>query len=233
MTGQNLGVLNFSPVDPVPVTPNLGPILYESADYDYVYSLYQTVLGRIGSPSEIVGWVDQIQGGETYAQVAAGFINSPEHRRDQVDYYYSVFFNRAPDPLAENWVNMLEAGVSEQTIVQDIIMSPEFQGDHASNASFVSGLYEDVLGRPGSDSEVAGWVSLLAGGMSRTQVASQFINGQESSTLIVVGDYSSYLHRTLDPMAVDWINEVEAGTTTIDELAVSILTDPEYLAEVT
>ena len=85
----------------------------------------------------MVTWVDQLQAGATYAQVAETFINSSEHRWDQVDYYYSVLLGRAADPTAVTWVNMLQAGVSEQTVVQDIIMSPEFQGSTSATGSFV------------------------------------------------------------------------------------------------
>jgi hypothetical protein len=232
MIGQNLGVLHFSPVGPVPVTPNLGPQPLKSADYDYVYSLYQTVLGRTPSMSEVTGWVDQIASGWTYQQVAEGFINSTEHRWDQVDYYYSVLLNRAPDPLAVTWFNMLQAGVSEQTVVEGIIASPEFQSEHVSDASYISALYEDVLGRPGSDAEIASWEAKLAGGETRSQAAATFVGGLESCTLLV-GDYASYLHRGLDPMAVDLINELVANTMTIDEVAVGILTSDEYIKEVT
>jgi hypothetical protein len=217
----------------VPVTPHLGPIPHAGADFDYVYSLYQTVLGRTGTITEVVGWADKLASGWTYQQVAEGFINSTEHRWDQVDYYYSVLLNRAPDPLAVTWVNLLQAGVSEQTVVEDIIASPEFQGEHASDTSYISALYEDVLGRPGSDAEIASWDAQLAGGMTRSQAAAIFVGGHESCTLLVDGDYASYLHRGLDPVAVDLINELEANTMTIDEMAVGILASDEYIKEVT
>jgi hypothetical protein len=225
LTDENLGVLKFSPVAIVPVTPNpVTPI--GSGATAYVNSLYQSVLGRVGTPSEVQGWVDALNHDMSPTQVAAAFINSTEHRWDQVDYYYGVFLNRTPDPLAVGWVNALESGVSEQTVVQGIIMSPEFQAAHASDSSFISTLYWDVLGRPGSDAEIASWDARLGGGLSRSQAAAIFIGSAESTQMLVESDYASYLHQGLDPMAVDWINELEAGTKTIDEVAEGILTSP-------
>ena len=232
MTGQNLGVLAFSPVAIVPVTANLFTPNGTGATA-YVSSLYESVLGRTGSPTDVNNWVAEMNAGTTPAQVAAAFVNSSEHRWDQVDYYYSVFLNRAPDPTASTWVSMLQSGVSEQTVAQDLIMSSEFQVEHITDASFVSALYEDVLGRAASNGEISAWLSAITGGMSRSQVAAAFIGSNESYALLVQGDYASYLHPGLDPMAVDWINELEANSTTIDEVAISILSSTEYIDDVT
>ena len=81
-------------------------------------------------------------------------------------------------------------------------------------------------------SEISSWDSLLAGGMTRQQVAAAVIAAPESTMLMVAGDYASYLHRAMDPMAMDWVDLLEAGSTTIDELAVSLLTRTEYINEV-
>src|SRR6185437_8885885 len=130
--------------------------------------------------------------GMTFQQVATGFMNSTEHRWDQVAYYYQDFLNRAPDTLAQFWVDGLQAGAGEPAVVQGIIASPEYQSQHATDTSYVGALYLQVLGRQGTAEELAFWDAVLASGMSRAGVASGFVHAPESQGRAVVGDYASY-----------------------------------------
>ena len=95
----SIGVVPISPVAPVPVVPNpFSASPSTDANTAYVQSLYKAVLGRTGADSEVAAWLVKLDGGMTRQQVAVGFVNSPEHRQDEVDAYYEEFLHRAPDP---------------------------------------------------------------------------------------------------------------------------------------
>ena len=115
----SIGVVPISPVAPVPVVPDpFSASPSTDPNTAYVQSLYKAVLGRTGADSEVAAWLVKMDGGMTRQQVAVGFVNSLEHRQDQVDAYYEEFLHRAPDPGSVIWVNELLSGVSEETVVE-------------------------------------------------------------------------------------------------------------------
>src|SRR5205823_2292269 len=105
-----IGVVPISPVAPVPVVPNpFAATPSDDAPTSYVRSLYRAVLGRDGADVEVDSWLSRMHEGLTRQGVAFGFVNSPEHRRDQVDAYYRVFLHRESDPTSTFWVDALLA----------------------------------------------------------------------------------------------------------------------------
>ncbi len=227
-----IGVVAYSPIAPVPVVPSpFGGTPAADATSGYVQSLYRSVLGRSAGPEEIAGWVSLMKGGATAEQVAAAFVNSPEHRAEQVAAYYEDFLHRAVDPGAAYWIDMLEAGMSEQEVVTGILDSPEYQQEHQDPASYVTALYADVLGRQVGADEVAVFTSALASGTGRQAVVADFVESPEAFDQIIDGFYSAYLHRQREEPSSDyWIDQLAAGDSATD-VAIGILTSPEFLEE--
>jgi hypothetical protein len=80
-----------------------------------------------------------------------------------------------------------------------------------ANAAFVTHLYLDLLGRPGSADEVAYWTGVLAGGAGRDAVGHAVLDGTEFHRRIVEGDYG-LVGRAADPAGRDfWTGVLDHG----------------------
>jgi len=79
------------------------------------------------------------------------------------------------------WVSQLpvqgKAGVAEQ-----FVGSSEFQSTHGAqdNATYVNSLYQSVLGRGADPGGLGAWTQMLAGGMSRGEVAANIADSAEA-----------------------------------------------------
>ena len=225
-----VGVVPYSPVAPVAVTFGLPASAgTDPADPRFVASLYRSVLGRVGGAEEVQGWMALIGSGMTRGQVTAGFVNSPEHRQDQVAGYYRDFLHRGTDPSSSFWVDELLAGVSEQRVARSILDSPEYQAAHADPSSLIRDLYLDVLGRQGEPEGVARWGQLVGAGMTRTELVARFVGSPEAVDQIIDSNYAAFLHRQPDPSSIDWRTMIRSGVGTPAEVAAEILASPEYL----
>ena len=226
----DIGVVPISPVSPVKVVPDpFSSSPSSDPDTAYVQSLYKAVLGRTGGNDEVAGWVKELNAGMTRQQVAAGFVNSPEHRRDQVDAYYEEFLHRAPDPTSAAWVDDLLAGASEESVVEGILDSPEYQTAHQDSSLFVTDLYIDVLGRQGGATELSGWQAALTKGTSRQQVVADFVQSTEAIDQIVESFYTAFLHRQREAVTSDsWVTLLEQPDGSATDVATGILSSPEF-----
>ena len=68
------------------------------------------------------------------------------------------------------WVNAMLGGMSEAQVVIDFMTAPEYTFRHPDAASFVTGLYTDILERAPDGTGFAFWVNILQNG-SRTRAA--------------------------------------------------------------
>ena len=225
-----IGVVPISPVAPVPVVPNpFSSNPSTDANAAYVQSLYRAVLKRVGADSEVAAWVSELDSGTTRQAVAARFINSPEHREDQVYTYYEEFLHRAPDPTSADWINDLLSGVSEETVVEGFLDSPEYQSAHQDPSLFVNDLYIDVLGRHGEAADLTAWQATLAAGTSPEAIVARFVNSTEAIDQLVDSFYTSYLHRQPEQgTSAPWFNMLKQPDGSASDVASGILASGEY-----
>ncbi len=225
-----VGVVPISPVAPVPVVPS--PFTSSPpADSTgaFIQSLYHAVLGRTNTPSEVAYWKAKMAAGETTQQVIAGFVNSPEHRSQEVVSYYNRFLHRTPNATELNsYVQSLLSGQPETKVVESFLNSPEYQASHATPASLVTDLYDEVLARYGDPSEVNYWEAQMTAGMSRQEVERRFVESPEAYRAIVASDYSAFLHRPADAQSAGWVTELEGPTGSPSTVAEEILGSTEY-----
>ena len=111
---------------------------------------------------------------------------------DLVNEYYLSYLGR-PAALSEReaWANaMLANTLTPEQVQASTLASQEFFNDAGDdNAVFVFRLFQDVLGRYPAPSELQYWVSVLAGGSSRYQVAYSFVRSQEYDNDLVTSWY--------------------------------------------
>jgi len=99
-----------------------------------------------------------------------------------------------------------------------------------TEATYVRDLYVEVLGRSGSDAEVAGYVRDLQAGRSPDSVASAFLTSPEYFSRRVGDLYQSALNRPADPVGlVGHVSILQRSGSERDVLA-SLLGSAEYNA---
>lgn len=168
----------------------------------FVTTLYQTVLDRTPSDTEVQSWVVpmNVGAGISRAEVLRGFSESAEHVNltaatvqaglwdvnenvVRVSQAYETGLGRvAEKPGAIAWTEFLneeDRGVRDLT--DAIFNSAEFQGRHAaqSNEQYIAQLYTDGLGRTGSDPEIQSWLTAVASGASRADIFFGFVDSVE------------------------------------------------------
>lgn len=150
----------------------------------YVEALYIDFLHRPGSFSvsgqDASYWANGLNSGTmTLAQVANGIVRSTESLTDQVDALYLKILGRQADSSGQTYfVGLLQNGGTLEEVETDMFASPEYAADTGSAGPFIQSLYNKLLGRIGSSSEVQGWVNALPS-MGRAAVVAAFLNSPE------------------------------------------------------
>ena len=95
---------------------------------------------------------------------------------------------------------------------------------------FVDQLFNDILGRPNTDTS---WASAIdRHQVSRTQVAAALSTSTENVTNEVQAMYWAHLGRAADPAGLAyWVGYIQQGRGTAEELEESFLGTPEYFAD--
>jgi hypothetical protein len=195
----------------------------------FVKGLYHGVLGRDGESAGIDFWLLVLSRGVTRKQVTLAFVNSIEHRRQQVDGYYRSFLGRPATEVASSfWVNLLLADGDEGEVIRGILTSKEYTANHAGNSEFVDQLYFLLLGRAAKSDERAQWEGRLSAGESRADVVDGFLRSREAATLLVTKYYAALLYRTGDPAQEFWISQRSQGTLTESGVELGFLNSSEF-----
>lgn len=239
-SGAIFGNLVMSTLSPLPYAPNLSSSSNSSdPNGSYINSVYESVLGRTADSASLAFWKGQMAGGATRADVARGVWNSTEHRTNEINQYYQTFLSRSPDAAGKAfWLNAFNSA-TEEAVVSGFVTSQEYSTNlHPANADFIDALYNDIVERPADSAGVAMWTGLLQNGESRLQVATAFINGQESSTQLVDGFFADFLHRSIDASGRQtWLNMLTSNpsslsTGAIENAAIQILASDEFFTKI-
>jgi hypothetical protein len=199
-----------------------------SGDAVFVTQLYRDVLQRDADASEVGGWVKALLAGGTRGQVAQSFWESPEHRGLQVNHLYTNYLHRAADTGGfQFWTHALLTGTSEADMARVFLTSPEYLALHPDTASFVDGLYNDVLARPADLSGRLYWQQALQPG-DRTSAAAAFLTSREAAMLAVSRDYDNLLGRPPDDFAKYFAQALAQGQLSADTVAETLLASDEY-----
>lgn len=197
----------------------------------FVTGLYQTILQRNPSASEVAGWVNNINAGEPRALVSAQFLFSTEHITNVVNHDYTTYLGRSPDSGGFFfWANQLENGLPEEEMVAAMVGSQEFVNLHGDNsqAAWLNDAYLTLLGRNVDSGGQNFWGSALANGASLRQVASGILHSVEADTSFVDATYQAFLNRGADSAGEQfWVNVLQQGATRYAVLAGFTLS-PEF-----
>lgn len=138
-------------------------------------------------------WVNYTLSHGDRGAVAQFFLASPEYRTHFVTSLYTNFLHRSPDAAGlAAYTNLLAINRDELQLVSIMVGSQEyFVLNGNSNASFVNALYRDLFGRSPDTTGAAGWLNLLNQGLSRSQVALDFLLSPEGLNKMVNANWES------------------------------------------
>jgi len=103
---------------------------------------------------------------------------APSGYRQLVESWYQLYLNRAPDPTGvRDFVNRMARGATPEDIQASIIGSDEYYRLHGSRpASWIAGMYADVLNRSARPDEIRHWMGMYERlGGSREQTSLEFL----------------------------------------------------------
>jgi hypothetical protein len=229
---------SFLPLPPISILSKLQFLSSSSQQLDptllaeatYVNGLYHTLLGRQADSTGLTNWVVALHNGVPRVQVAAAIWSSSEHRGVEVDQFYATFLHRSESAGERaSWVGLMIGGETELQVAQAFILSPEYQSSHASNVSYVTGLYADVLGRGATSGEITGWTQMLLSGTSRAALAISFLTSAESYKDVLNAAYTNILHRAPDAAGEQmWLAEMTTGQITPQDASIMFLASDEF-----
>jgi subtilisin family serine protease len=201
----------------------------QDANAAVVASLYQDVLGRAVDPGASIFWTQALDSGMSRTQMAAILWGSVEHRGEQVAADYQTYLHRAPSVAElEGWVRVLESPASETDVIGAFLTSSEYESAHGDDASFVEGLFHDVLGRAADPGSLAAWTSLMQAGVNHGELVDAVLNSTERDALAVGRFYQQFLGRTDGTDAQHWAATVADGSLSLDDVAEIILGSTEF-----
>jgi hypothetical protein len=197
-----------------------------------VRSLYESILGRLPDSAGQAAAVQAISNGQQPSTLAAGLMRSTEYLQKLVVTDYNSDLLRAPTPTEINaGVAALQVGQSNLQLSTNLIASPEFNIRHPDNLDFVDDVYEDILGRRASVSEIANISAQLSNGLSRQAVIDNLAGSREEQILSVVNLYENFLGRVPDTASqIQAVQGLQNGTLKSQDLLNLILNSPEFTA---
>ena len=209
------------------ITPSTVPT---GAIGQYVNSLFQELLGRPASTSELTAW-SALATTTSPTQLATDIIATPEYNKAFVNTAYQQLLGRLPDPLGQLvWSSAMTAGLSEEQVQANFASSPEYFIENGANpVSYIEALYTNVLRRVPDPAGVGYWLGRLAFGTAPLEVATEFLVGTEYATDQITRAYENYLDRDPDPNGLaSWLHVYQAGGN-MAQVRAGILSSQEFI----
>jgi uncharacterized protein (TIGR03118 family) len=179
-----------------------GSVTPATADEHFLAQVYQRLLNRSLDGFGSGFWSNLLSQGATRAQVVLDIEASTEYHSVVVQGLYQKYLHRAADAAGlTGFTADLDAGGTISQVEAGLTGSAEYFQSRAggTNDNFLTVLFQDALNRPidaGSRTELD---QFLAGGGSRTAVATLVFNSNEFHQDLVTADYQRFLNRAPDP----------------------------------
>ncbi|HVX13124.1 MAG TPA: DUF4214 domain-containing protein [Pirellulales bacterium] len=203
----------------------------------WITNLYEQILGRGPSATELANWVNQVQSGTfTPAQVAQIFVTSNEYRADQINQLYEEYLGRAADASGTAWwTSVWNANGGPEEVQAGIIGSAEFYANAGKqypslspDAAWVTALYQHLLNRDVDPSGLAYWVNYIQTN-SRQSVVLGFVTSDEYRLDLINDWFQTYLGRSADTASSQALLQQMQNGLTQDQLLTMIVGSQEYI----
>ena len=181
---------------------------------EIVRDYYKTMLNREPDTEGAKYWASRLTANMTMDAVAAGFVGSNEFKgicgkydidpgtvafsnvRDtnyeRTAFVYRLYkncLNREPDVAGlEDWVTRLKNGETGINVAYGFVFSKEYLDKKVNNETFVTMLYQTILGREPEAEGKTNWVNALNSNMSRIKVFNGFLLSEEFSNACKIAE---------------------------------------------
>lgn len=141
--------------------------LYDTQLINLVANVYTAVLGRAADQSGMDNWLEHLATGMSSVSMVKHFLASSEYYSDPIfdtrsnesavaTLYQQLFLRTADEGGASYWNSQLQAGVSFEEVLTQLINSEEYEAYHALNNYLIRYQWYDsfqlqVLGKDGND----------------------------------------------------------------------------------
>ena len=208
------------------------------ADSKFVRAIYEQALGRPGTIAEWNIWIPLLVNGNGRFMIANDIERATEARTLTLDNWYKTYFGRTSNPSTieiQFWINEFNNGASEETVLSQLLASPEYFNrapsipgvttTTPSDSAFVQGLFIQLLNRRASSSDI-NFFSNLVNSVGRQQVAFTLLTSAEYRSDQIITYYGqALLGRTVPPSSQEvsfWVNSgLDLTSIRIDFLATS------------
>lgn len=213
-------------------TPDVVPSGFmRTANQRFVARLYTDLLGRPVDDSGLRTFSDLLDRGVTHAQVAQIIASSREYQTLVVQRTYLTLLARPVDPQSfPQALQLLASGGSVEQLQAVLLGSAEYfqQRGGGTVAGFLDALWHDVLGRSVDPAGGLAATRLLAGGASRTAVATAVLTSLEGQQHRVSTYFQQFVHRAADASGLAaWVNALHLGARD-EQVIAGILGSREY-----
>jgi hypothetical protein len=210
-------------------------------DWFFVNQQFQDLYGRAPYGPELMGHLNALkQGSSTRAQVAATLFLAPEfhnHAGFLVKCYLALM-QRDPDFVQWSQIlRLMQSGATQDNALTAFMNTPEYAAVYPasmSDGSFVTKLYQNLLGRDPESADLESWLSKLANGTARHDMVLTFLRSPEFEVRIATRvdtslAYLAFLRRTADPAGMNrWTEALKTGSS-ITDLIGALISLPEYV----
>ena len=166
----------------------------------------------------------------TPADLANMLAHCAEHYADIVTADYQHYLGRGADAQGlQNWVTLMQYGMTQEQLEAQFIGAPEYIANHGgAGAGWVTGMYNDLLGRSADSQGQDHWVQTLQSGADPASVALGFAASREREGQHVADDYTKLLGRSPGSAEVNaWVDDFAAGATN-DDIITGFVGSPEF-----
>lgn len=194
---------------------------------DFVKALYHDLLGRDISDTEANAWIN-LAANNDRASAVNGILSSAEYHTKEVVQFYHEFLGRAPDPDGQTlFVDQLNRGVDERVVIGQLATSTEYL-NLARPALWVKQIYQDVLGRAPTDTELGTMLARFRDGTLPAILVSELANTAESHQRVVTQLYEQLLQREPDDFGKQAFTRWLQAGGPVTQVISDIVSSPEY-----
>lgn len=198
---------------------------------DFLSALFQDLLGRAISPSELTLYLNLLNQGVTRSGVAGDLTGTSEYRARLVGDYYQRFLRRQADPAGLNaGVALLAGGVSDEQYIATLTGSLEYFNTRGggNNSGFLDALYFDLLGRAVDPAARSYYTAQMNAGVTTTQVSTNVLGSLEYRDDLVTALFWRFLHRSPNSSDVSYyVNLLNSGLSD-EQLIANVAGSAEY-----
>src|SRR5207302_6686803 len=185
---------------------------------------HHDLLGRPIDPAAMTSFAKSIATGMLSQQVVLMILNSAEYRQDEVMNLYQTYLHRSASSIEIS--NFFNGGVAVKQLIAQLSGGQEYLQNRvpgSTNASFITQVYVDLLGRTPNAAELQNWLNQLGSGQSRQQIVQMIDTSAEYRQALVQGYYQMFLHRAATSTDIaPWVSLLNTGAT--DEQVIAGIT---------